>query len=158
MKLEILNLFVTFIVSLAYLILTLKVMIQFFEKISRPVSHASIVLYICSIIGFGIVFHNITDVALNAFQYYFIKGQIGKGLIYWVMFSGLSFIISFLTFHLSFILVKISTKENEKAELARNNYHIAGIHGAIFILLCIILSSPVANIANSLVEYPTFPN
>jgi len=158
MKVEILNFVVTFVVSIAYLILSLKIMIGFFEKISRPVSHASIVLYISSIVGFGIVFHDITDVALNAFQYYYTRGQMIKGLYYWIIFAGLSFVITFLIFHLSFLLVKISTKENEKAELARNNYHIAGIHAAIFILLCIILSSPISNIANSLVAYPTFPN
>ena len=158
MKLEILNLFVTFIFSIAYFILAMKVMIGFFEKISRPVSHASYVLFISSIIGFGIVFHNVSDIASNSYQFYFMKDQTVKGIYYWLIFAVLSFVISFIIFHLSFLLVKISTQENERAELARNNFHIAGIHAAIFILLCIILSTPIANIANTLVDYPKFPN
>lgn len=158
MKLEILNLIIIFIVSIVYLILAMKVMNIFFEKISRPISHASYVLYLASLVGFGIVFHNISDISSNAFQFYFVKNQFGKGIYYCLLFALISFVISFLIFHLSFILVKISTKENEKAELARNNYHIAGIHAVIFILLCFILSTPISNIVNSLVDYPKFPN
>jgi len=158
MKVEILNLIVTFTVSIAYFILAMKIMIVFFEKISRPISHASYVLFLGALIGFGVVFYNISDIASNAFQFYFVKNQVGKGIYYWLIFAIISFVISFLVFHLSFLLVKISTKENEKAELARNNYHIAGIHSIIFILLCFILSTPVANIANTLVYYPKFPN
>lgn len=158
MKLEILNLIVTFVLAVAYLACSLKILIIYFEKISRPVSHASAILYISSIIGFGIVFYNITDVASNAFQFYYAKNQFSKGLYYWFLFSVLALITSFISFLLSFYLIKFVTKQNENAELARNNYHVAGIHSAVIILICLILSAPVANIASIMVDFSQFPN
>jgi len=158
MKIAISNLVLTLFFSLSYFYIAYKVLRAFFEKISRPLSHASHVLLLCSLLGFGIILYNISDIATNAFQFYAIKSQIGKGIMYYILFGIFGFLSSLFLFHISLFLVKIVTKENEKAELARNNYQIAGIHAAIFILLCLILSSSLASVAHKMIAYPRFPN
>lgn len=109
-------------------------------------------------LGFGIVLLGISDIATNAFQFYALKSQIGMGIMYSFLFGVFGFVSSYFIFHISLFLVKIVTKENQKAELARNNYHIAGLHAVIFILLCLILSSSISSVANTMIAYPRFPN
>ena len=158
MKIALVNLLVTLLFSTSYFYLAYKVMKNFFEKISRPLSHASQILLSCSLLGFGIVFYNVTDISTNAFQFFALKSQISKGFTYSFLFTFLGFLSSFIFFHISRFLVKTVTMENEKAELARNNYHIAALHSTLYILFCLILSSPLASVINNLISYPKFPN
>jgi hypothetical protein len=61
-------------------------------------------------------------------------------------------------FYFSFYLIGLLTQENEKAELSKNNFYIAGLHSIVFLVLCLMISRPIVDLANTLVNYPKFPD
>jgi hypothetical protein len=89
---------------------------------------------------------------------YFLQGKIMTGLFYWIIFAIIAYLFSYSVFRLSFFLIDKSTSENEKAELAKNNYQLAALHGVIFIILCLVVSVPLSDLANSFVSYPKYPD
>jgi hypothetical protein len=52
----------------------------------------------------------------------------------------------------------MATPENEKAELGKNNLVLALTHATVYVLLCLVLSTPLTILANTLVSYSEFPN
>jgi hypothetical protein len=74
------------------------------------------------------------------------------------LFTLISFAFSFAVFHLSFKLIDLATTENEKIELAKNNFTIAGLHTVVFLSICLVVSKPLIAWANGLVNFPIYPN
>jgi hypothetical protein len=158
MKAEILNLMIAIIITLAYLVLSMKMVSSFLQQISKPMTTATGILNFAVIFGFGITLNNFAEIATGAFHFYSLQGKIATGLFYWLIFSVIAFVFSYLVFRLSFFIVNQSTAENEKAELAKNNYTIAALHAVIFIIICLVVSQPLSDLANSFVSYPKYPD
>jgi hypothetical protein len=158
MKSELMNLIVVLVISIIYMMAAIKVLLPFFQGVSNPMTNATILLFAGVLFGFGLTLHHFSDVASSALHYYSSKQQMMTGVGYWILFASMAFAFSFLVFHLSFQLIGFVTKENEKAELARNNFQLAGIHMVVFIILCIVVTKPLSDLANTLVNYPKFPN
>jgi hypothetical protein len=54
--------------------------------------------------------------------------------------------------------MNMTTPENEKAELGKNNIILALTHGVVFVLLCYVLSSPITILANTMIGYSDLSN
>lgn len=158
MNAEILNLISAVLVTLIYLVLSMKTVTSYLEQIAKPMTSALGILNCFVILGFGITLNNFAEIASGAFHMYFLQGKLMSGLFYWIIFALISYIFSYLVFRLSFFLVDKSTSENEKAELVKNNYQIAILHGVIFIIICFVVSVPLSDVANTFVSYPKYPN
>ncbi len=158
MNAEILNLISAVLVTLIYLVLSMKTVSSYLEQISKPMSSALGILNCCIILGFGITLNNFSEIASGAFHMYFLQGKLMSGLFYWVVFALVAYLFSYLVFRLSFFLVDQSTSENEKAELVKNNYQLAILHGIIFIIICFVVSVPLSDVANTFVSYPKYPD
>lgn len=158
MNAELLNLISAVLVTLIYLVLSMKTVSSYLERISKPMSSALGILNCCIILGFGITLHNFSEIASGAFHMCFLQGKLMSGLFYWVVFALVAYLFSYLVFRLSFFLVDQSTSENEKAELVKNNYQLAILHGIIFIIICFVVSEPLSDVANTFVSYPKYPD
>ena len=158
MNAEILNLIIAVFVTLIYLVISMKTVSSYLERISKPMSTAIGILNCCVIFGFGITLYNFAEIASGAFHMYFLQGKIMTCLFYWIIFAIIAYLFSYSVFRLSFFLIDKSTSENEKAELAKNNYQLAALHGVIFIILCLVVSVPLSDLANSFVSYPKYPD
>lgn len=158
MKPEILNVLVAVLVTVLYLVASMKIVLPLFRTISNPLSNATGVLFYGTILGFGITLNNFSEVATGALHFFASSNQTMKGILYWLLFATIAFVFSYVLFRLSFSLVGIATSENEKAELAKNNYTIAGLHVVVFNITCLVVSQALVDYANTLINYPQFPN
>jgi hypothetical protein len=158
MNAQLVNVLVSIVFSIAYLVVAMKVLMPFFNRISSPMTQAARLLHLGTIFGFGIILNDFSEFAGSAFYYNYQKSNLGMGLYYWMLFSLIAFIFSFLIFHLSYRIVNIVTKENETAELAKNNFGVAGLHLAVFISICLVVSKPLISWANGFVNVPIYPN
>ncbi|MCE2712685.1 MAG: hypothetical protein LW688_09115 [Cryomorphaceae bacterium] len=158
MKAELVNLLVSLIIAVVYMIGAIKVIKPFFSKISSPMTTATGVLFLGVVFGFGIILNDFSEIASSAFYYNYQKSELGMGIYYWILFTAISFAFSYAVFHLSFKLIDLVTTENEKTELAKNNFSIAGLHVVVFISICLVVSKPLIAWANGLVNFPVFPD
>jgi hypothetical protein len=158
MKAELINLFISLILTILYLIGAIKVLRPFFLKISNPMTAATGTLYFGVILGFGLILNDFSEIASSAFYYNFQKSQVGMAIFYWLLFAGISFLFCFLVFHLSYRMIDLATIENEKVELAKNNYAIAGLHIVTYLTICLVGSKSLIAWANGFVNFPTYPN
>ena len=158
MQPEILNLITTTALSLIYLIGATKSVQPVFSGIIKPLNNATGILFLGTILGFGINLLTFSNVASSAFYYHLSQQELLKGLMYWTFLAGLSFVFSYLTFRLSFSLVGLTTPENEKEELAKDNITLAGLHVVVYIIICLVVSHPLADYANTFISYPQFPS
>jgi hypothetical protein len=158
MKPEILNVVVAVLVTVIYLIGAMKIVLPLFKTITNPLSGATGVLLFGTILGFGITLNNFSGVATSALHFYAAQNNIAQGIGYWLLFALIAFVFSYIVFRLSFAMVGIASAENEKAELAKNNYTIAGLHVVVFNIVCLVVSQSLVDLANTLVQYPQFPN
>jgi hypothetical protein len=155
---QILNLFVVLIMTLFYLIASIKFLTSFFYRICKPMTNATLLLFCSVLFGFGLTLYQFSDIASNAMYFYASKGSIFNGVLYWTLFSLFAFGFSMGVFYFSFYLIGLLTQENEKAELSKNNFYIAGLHSIVFLVLCLMISRPIVDLANTLVNYPKFPD
>ncbi len=155
---QILNLLVVLFTTLFYLVAAIKYLSSFFYKISKPMTNATLLLFCSVLLGFGVTLYQFSDVATNAMYFFASKGSIFNGVWYWILFSLFAFVFSIGTFYFTFYLIGLLTHENEKAELAKNNYFIACLHGIVFLILCFMVSKPIVDLANTMVSYPKFPD
>ena len=158
MKPEILNVIVAVLVTVFYLVGAMKIVMPLFKAISNPLSNATGVLFYGTILGFGITLNNFSDVATGALHFFSSTNNTMKGILYWLLFATIAFVFSYIVFRLSFAMVGSATSENEKAELAKNNYTIAGLHVVVFNITCLVVSQALVDYANTLINYPQFPN
>ncbi len=155
---QILNLLVVLIVTLIYLIISIKLLNSFFFKIAKPLTNAALVLFSAVLFGFGLTLFQFLGVATNALYFYASSGSVITGIWFWVLFAFFALVLSYGVFLFTFYFIGILTQENEKIELAKNNLYIAALHAVVFILLCLMIAKPLADLANSMISYPKFPN
>lgn len=155
---QLLNLFLVLIFTLIYVIASIKYLTSFFYRISKPMTNATLLLFCSVLFGFGLTLYHFSDIATNAMYFYASKGSIFNGIWYWILFSLFAFVFSIGMFYFTFYLIGLLTQENEKAELSKNNFYIAALHSIVFLILCLMVSKPLVDFANTMVDYPKFPD
>ncbi|NBU91943.1 MAG: hypothetical protein EBS17_03775 [Flavobacteriia bacterium] len=125
---------------------------------TQPLNHATGLLLVGVLIGFGINLNDLAEIAVTSFFFYAKTSGYLVGILFWFIFAMIAFCISYLLFRFSFLMINWATPENEKEELGKNNWVLATIHAVVYIMLCLVLSESVSLLANTLVDYPEYPN
>lgn len=155
---ESLNLSIATIVTIMYFVMAIKLLSIFLKSFTEPMNQATGTLLIGALIGFGINLQDFSEIAVSSFFYYSKQNNIFIAIAFWLLFALIAFVFSYVLFRFSFFVINWSTPENEKAELGKNNLVLAFTHATVYVLLCLVLSSPLTILANTLVSYSEFPN
>ena len=155
---ESLNVIIAAIVTILYFVLAIKILSAFLKGFTNPLNQASGALLVSALIGFGINLQDFSEIAVSSFFFYEKEGKLLIAVGFWLLFALIAFVFSYILFRFSFLVINWATPENEKAEIGKNNLVLAFTHGIVYVLLCLVLSTPLSILANTLVSYSEFPN
>ena len=145
--------FLQFFVSIGYIYLAYKVLIAYFMGIVFPLNSASRLFLAVGLIGFGLSLFSFSKVGIELLlNFSIIKKNFLSGIGLYLLFIFLSFCFSVIIFRLTLLVNKVSTRENEKAELAKNSFLFAGIQSVFFLFFIYLLADPVVKLALSLID------
>ena len=145
--------FLQFFVSIGYIYLAYKVLIAYFMGIVFPLNSASRLFLAVGLIGFGLSLFSFSKVVIELLlNFSIIKKNFLSGIGLYLLFIFLSFCFSVIIFRLTLLVNKVSTRENEKAELAKNSFLFAGIQSVSFLFFIYLLADPVVKLALSLID------
>ena len=145
--------FLQFFVSIGYIYLAYKVLIAYFMGIVFPLNSASRLFLAVGLIGFGLSLYSFSKVGIELLlNFSIIKKNFLSGIGLYLLFIFLSFCFSVIIFRLTLLVNKVSTRENEKAELAKNSFLFAGIQSVSFLFFIYLLADPVVKLALSLID------
>ena len=145
--------FLQFFVSIGYIYLAYKVLIAYFMGIVFPLNSASRLFLAVGLIGFGLSLFSFSKVGIELLlNFSIIKKNFLSGIGLYLLFIFLSFCFSVIIFRLTLLVNKVSTRENEKAELAKNSFIFAGIQSISFLFFIYLLADPVVKLALSLID------
>jgi hypothetical protein len=135
--------FISFIFSafsaILYFYLTYRVVMPFFYKFNYPFTNATKFLLAFSFLGFAIVLFVFGNAANTIFKEIANKDFTKASLIFFALII-IAFASSVFIFRLSALIAQITMHENEKAELAKNNFQVAGFHGVVHLFFTLLLS------------------
>jgi hypothetical protein len=154
---EIINIALLIFFGVLYLTSFTKVQSLYFNNIWKVRSNAISALYLGSILSAGIVLIDISKSMTDAFSYFYDQSQLVNAFLYLMLYFISAWAFSLGLFHVSFLLVSMITKENEKIELANNNLELALVHSAILILLALVVAPALSQLASSFIPYPELP-
>ena len=144
---DFLILLTVFSLGIAFLFFCYKILIPFFHNINNPLNTSTRFLLLLTMIGFGFLFYEFSLRGVQVLQYYFEKSLFISGLVIYSLLLTLAFCSAMAIFRLTNGLINIISKENIKAELIKNNYLIAGQLGLFFLILLLLLKTPLLNLA-----------
>ena len=144
--------FLQFFVSIGYLYLAYKVLIAYFMGIMFPLNSASRLFLVVGLIGFGLSLFKFNSIGIELLRNSILTESIVSGFGLYFLFLFLSFCFSIIIFRLTLLVNKVSTRENEKAELAKNSFLFAGIQSISFLFFIYLLADPVVKLALSLLD------
>ena len=154
---EFLNILLLLILGIVYVVSFTKVISSFLNKIVQQRNNAIIALYLAAIGSAGVILIDISKIITDAFIFFFEAGNIGKSIGYTALFFIGAWVYSLAQFHLSFFLVSLLSKENEKIQLNNNNIEIALVHGIVLIILSFLVGPALSTFASSFIPYPELP-
>ena len=142
--------FLQFFVSIGYIYLAYKVLISYFMGIVFPLNSASRLFLAVGLIGFGLSLFSFSKVGIELLiNFSIIKKNFLSGIGLYLLFIFFSFCFSVIIFKITLLVNKVSTRENEKAELAKNSFIFAGIQSVSFLFFIYLLADPVVKLALS---------
>ena len=141
--------FLQFFASIGYLYLAYKVLIAYFMGIMFPLNSASRLFLVVGLIGFGLSLFKFNSIGIELLRNSILTESIVSGFGLYFLFLFLSFCFSIIIFRLTLLVNKVSTRENEKAELAKNSFIFAGIQSISFLFFIYLLADPVIKLALS---------
>jgi hypothetical protein len=144
--------FLQFFVSIGYLYLAYNVLITYFMRIMFPLNSASRLFLVVGLIGFGLSLFKFNSIGIELLQNSILEEKIMSGFGLYFLFLFLSFCFSVIIFRLTLLVNKVSTRENEKAELAKNSFLFSGIQSISFLFFIFLLADPVVKLALSLID------
>lgn len=144
--------FLQFFVSIGYLYLAYKVLIAYFMRIMFPLNSASRLFLVVGLIGFGLSLFKFNGIGIDLLRNSILNETIVSGFGLYFLFLFLSFCFSVIIFRLTLLVNKVSTRENEKAELAKNSFLFSGIQSVSFLFFIYLLADPVVKLALSLID------
>jgi hypothetical protein len=149
---DIVIIFLQFFVSIGYIYLAYKVLVAYFMGIVFPLNSASRLFLAVGLIGFGLSLFSFSNVGIEFLRFYVNKKHFLIGIGLYLLFIFLSFCFSVIIFKITLLVNKVSTRENEKAELAKNSFLYAGIQSISFLFFIYLLADPVVKLALSLLD------
>lgn len=157
MSTSILDLGITIVFGIGYLIAFAKIFERYIDSIAKPKNNALRIIYFGSITAAGINLVHISGISTQSLTFFVDSGELIKGVMFASAFYVGMWLFSYLFVRLSFIIMAAITPENESAELARNNTEIAILHVVILILLSFVISPAVVQFASEFIPYPELP-
>lgn len=142
MWIEALSILVATLATIIYFFLCYRVFIPYLHKFNYPFNNATKFLLCLSFLGAAIVLYFFGGPAMHAFDS--LAEQSLSNAIF--VFTGLlivAMIYSIVLFRFAGLVAQITLKENEKAELAKNNFQVAGFHGVVHIFFALLLTEKV---------------
>lgn len=147
--------FVTILLSVIggvlYFFICYRVITGHFQQYNYPFNNATKLLVSITYIAFAIALSRFSGPAILLFQSHYVKELFVAILLFFALFL-IAFIVGFVIFRLAGIITQITIKENEKAELAKNNYHIAGFHGIVHLFFVLLLTEPIVQMILSMLS------
>ena len=145
--------FLQFFVSIGYIYLAYKVLSSYFMGIVFPLNSASRLFLAVGLIGFGLSLYSFSKVGIELLiNFSIIKKNFLSGIGLYLLFIFFSFCFSVIIFKITLLVNKVSIRENEKAELAKNSFLYAGIQSISFLFFIYLLADPVVKLALSLLD------
>ena len=117
-----------------------------------PLNSASRLFLVVGLIGFGLSLFKFNSIGIELLRNSILTESIVSGFGLYFLFLFLSFCFSIIIFRLTLLVNKVSTRENEKAELAKNSFLYAGIQSISFLFFIYLLADPVVKLALSLLD------
>jgi hypothetical protein len=114
-----------------------------------PLNSASRLFLVVGLIGFGLSLFKFNSIGIELLRNSILTESIVSGFGLYFLFLFLSFCFSIIIFRLTLLVNKVSTRENEKAELAKNSFLFAGIQSISFLFFIYLLADPVVKLALS---------
>jgi hypothetical protein len=151
MQTEFSAVFLSLVGALFYFILSYRFLLPYHRSLNNPLTDATKILLSISFIGFAIVLYNFYQNMIN-YCLKLLSDDPIFGLFIYLIILVLAFTASILVFNLSTVLTQIILKENEKAELAKNNFQVAGFHGIVFVFFTLLLSHPISQMVLTFVS------
>jgi len=144
--------FLQFFVSIGYIYLSYKVLIAHFMGIVFPLNSASRLFLTVGLIGFSLSLFSFSNVGIELLRFGVHNKNYLSGIGLYLLFVFLSFSFSVIIFKITLLVNKVSIRENEKAELAKNSFLYAGIQSISFLFFIYLLADPVVKLALSLLD------
>ena len=145
--------FLQFFVSIGYIYLAYKVLSSYFMGIVFPLNSASRLFLAVGLIGFGLSLFNFSKVGIELLlNFSIMKKNFLGGIGLYLLFIFFSFCFSVIIFKITLLVNKVSARENEKAELAKNSFLFAGIQSIFFLFFIYLLAGPVVKLALSMIH------
>lgn len=144
MWIEALSILAAAVSTVLYFILSYRVLIPYFHQFNYPFNDATKFLLALSFIGSSIALYFFGVPAMLAFKTIGLE-KLNQALYLFVALLIAAMIYSIVLFRFSALVVQITLKENEKAELAKNNFQVAGFHGVVHIFFALLLSERVVS-------------
>ena len=105
------------------------------------------------LIGFGLSLFSFSKVGIELLIGFSAKDKnFLSGIGLYLLFIFFSFCFSVIIFRLTLLVNKVTTRENEKAELAKNSFLFSGIQSISFLFFIYLLADPVIRLALSLID------
>ena len=154
---DLINILILVVLGVVYLMSFTKVQATYFNKLSANRTNAISILYISSILAGGLVLFDISKTMTDAYNFFYDENKLGSAFLYIGLYFASAWIFSLGLFHASFFLVSKLTKEDEKAELLKNNVEIALVHAAVLLILSLMVAPALSSFAGSFIPYPELP-
>jgi hypothetical protein len=154
---QIITLAIVILSGLLYLFFYAKIQNSFFNSISTVKNNAILTLYGASLISASINLIEVAEISEDAIRFFINDGLIFKAIYFSFFFFLGMWIFSFVLFRISFLIISILSKENEKSELNKNNMEIALTHSIIVISLSFVIAPVLVTIAQGFIPYPDLP-
>ena len=152
------NLLLIIVLGIVYMFSYAIIINKYIEKKIAPnKNNALLILYFSAILSAGINLYHVSETATNAFVFFIDKSDYFKAIFYAVSFVGGMWLFSFLFFLVSFMFVTILTPKDEKIELSKGNFEMAGLHSIILILLSFVIAPALISVASEFIPYPELP-
>jgi hypothetical protein len=157
MVMELINLALASVMGILYMFLYVKITNKFLNGFATKKNNAILILFTASILSAGINLYHVSELSSAAFHFYFNNNNLLMAISSYLIFFSSMFLFSYVFLRLSFALIGALTKENESAELAKNNIEIALIHASILIILSFVIAPSVISFATQFIPYPKAP-
>lgn len=154
---QIITLAIVILLGLLYLFFFAKVQNLFFNSISTAKNNAILTLFSASLIMASVNLVEVAEISEDAIRFFLNEGKLFKAIYFSFFFFLGMWIFSLALFRISFLIISLLSKENEKSELNKNNIEIALTHSIIVIALAFVIAPVLVNIAHGFIPYPDLP-
>jgi hypothetical protein len=149
---EILSVIASVIIAVVFMFASYFVYRNYFYSIIFPLNAATRLFFVAVLFGSGVTLVNYHEAGLLFMKYFVEENKIVTGIGIYSIGLAVCFAFNVLMFRTTLLVHKISLFENEKAELAKGNFLIAGIHTITFLVLIFTLSNPLIQLVLSLIQ------